>query len=88
MSSAGDLLVIRSAGAYGFVMASNYNARPQARRSAGGRRAVRGRDGARDVRRSRAAGAVDPCMEGSLMRVGVMADSHDRLPAIAELLRR
>ncbi len=26
---AGDLLVIRSAGAYGFVMASNYNARPR-----------------------------------------------------------
>jgi diaminopimelate decarboxylase len=26
---AGDLLVIRSAGAYGYVMASNYNARPR-----------------------------------------------------------
>lgn len=26
----GDLLVVRSAGAYGFVMASNYNARPRA----------------------------------------------------------
>ena len=27
---AGDLLVVRSAGAYGFVMSSNYNARPRA----------------------------------------------------------
>ena len=27
---AGDLLVMRSAGAYGFVMASNYNSRPRA----------------------------------------------------------
>ena len=26
----GDLLAVRSAGAYGFVMASNYNARPRA----------------------------------------------------------
>ena len=26
----GDLLAIRSAGAYGFVMASNYNSRPRA----------------------------------------------------------
>jgi len=26
----GDLLAIRSAGAYGFVMSSNYNARPRA----------------------------------------------------------
>jgi diaminopimelate decarboxylase len=28
--SAGDLLVVRSAGAYGFAMSSNYNARPRA----------------------------------------------------------
>lgn len=28
--AAGDLLVVRSAGAYGFTMASNYNARPRA----------------------------------------------------------
>ena len=28
--SAGDLLVVRSAGAYGFVMSSNYNSRPRA----------------------------------------------------------
>jgi diaminopimelate decarboxylase len=27
---AGDLLVVRSAGAYGFSMSSNYNARPRA----------------------------------------------------------
>jgi diaminopimelate decarboxylase len=27
---AGDLLAVRSAGAYGFVMSSNYNARPRA----------------------------------------------------------
>ena len=27
--SAGDLLVVRSAGAYGFSMASNYNSRPR-----------------------------------------------------------
>ena len=27
---AGDLIAVRSAGAYGFVMASNYNARPRA----------------------------------------------------------
>jgi diaminopimelate decarboxylase len=26
----GDLLVVRSAGAYGFAMSSNYNARPRA----------------------------------------------------------
>jgi len=26
----GDLLAVRSAGAYGFVMSSNYNARPRA----------------------------------------------------------
>ncbi|MDX1269748.1 MAG: diaminopimelate decarboxylase, partial [Oceanisphaera sp.] len=26
----GDLLAVRSAGAYGFVMASNYNSRPRA----------------------------------------------------------
>ena len=37
--------------------------------------------------RTRTARAVDPCVEGGLMRVGVMADSHDRLPAVAELLR-
>ena len=28
--SAGDLLVVRSAGAYGFTMSSNYNSRPRA----------------------------------------------------------
>lgn len=28
--AAGDLLVVRSAGAYGFVMSSNYNTRPRA----------------------------------------------------------
>ena len=28
--SAGDLLAVRSAGAYGFVMSSNYNTRPRA----------------------------------------------------------
>ncbi len=28
--NAGDLLAIRSAGAYGFVMSSNYNTRPRA----------------------------------------------------------
>ena len=27
--AAGDLLAVRSAGAYGFVMASNYNSRPR-----------------------------------------------------------
>jgi diaminopimelate decarboxylase len=27
---AGDLLAVRSAGAYGFAMSSNYNARPRA----------------------------------------------------------
>jgi diaminopimelate decarboxylase len=27
--AAGDLLAVRSAGAYGFVMSSNYNARPR-----------------------------------------------------------
>ncbi len=29
MSGPGDLLVVRSTGAYGYVMASNYNARPR-----------------------------------------------------------
>jgi len=28
--AAGDLLVVRSSGAYGFAMASNYNTRPRA----------------------------------------------------------
>jgi diaminopimelate decarboxylase len=28
--AAGDLLAVRSAGAYGFVMSSNYNTRPRA----------------------------------------------------------
>ena len=28
--TAGDILAVRSAGAYGFVMASNYNSRPRA----------------------------------------------------------
>ncbi len=32
----GDLLAVRSAGAYGFVMASNYNSRPRPPRSDGG----------------------------------------------------
>jgi len=30
LPEAGDLLVVRSAGAYGFAMSSNYNARPRA----------------------------------------------------------
>ncbi len=30
--AAGDLLAVRSAGAYGFVMASNYNTRPRPQR--------------------------------------------------------
>ena len=34
----GDLLAIMSAGAYGFVMASNYNSRPAPGRSARSRR--------------------------------------------------
>ena len=43
---------------------------------------------ARDVRRSRAArDATRPRLEDRLMRVGLIADTHDRLPAIAELVR-
>ncbi len=41
-----------SAGAYGFVMASNYNTRPRAARGAGRRRRVPRRPRARDARRS------------------------------------
>ena len=33
----GDFLAVRTAGAYGFVLSSNYNSRPRAPRSAGGR---------------------------------------------------
>ena len=39
-SSRGELLAVLGAGAYGFVMSSNYNTRPRPRRGAGGRGAL------------------------------------------------
>ncbi|TKC90782.1 diaminopimelate decarboxylase [Trinickia terrae] len=49
---AGDLLVIRSAGAYGFVMSSNYNTRPRAAEvmvDGGSAHVVRAREKVRDL---------------------------------------
>ena len=44
--AAGELMIIRTAGAYAATMASTYNSRPLARRGAGQRRRMGGGPGA------------------------------------------
>ena len=62
---------------------------PSRRRGAGGRRPVRGRSPHASVTRIcvRLEIAEPDWKESCLMRVGLIADTHDRLPAIAELVR-
>ena len=74
-------------GAYGFVMASNYNSRPRAAEVlVDGDRFARGHR-ARELRGPRAARSARARVEDGLMLVGLLADTHDRVPAIAELVR-
>ena len=74
-------------GAYGYVMASNYNSRPR-----GAEVLVDGDRYAVATARETYEDLVhleqdDPEWRDGLMRVGLMADSHDRIPAVAEFVR-
>ena len=80
----GDLLAIRTTGAYGFSMASNYNSRPRAAEVLvdGDRFAVvTERERYEDlVRQERA--ALD---WRTGVRIGLLSDTHDRMPAVARM---
>jgi hypothetical protein len=84
---AGDLMAVRTAGAYGYSMASNYNARPRAVEVLvdGDKYAVTYRT--RRVPGPHQAGISPTRLEDHLMRLGLLADTHDRLPAIDALVR-
>ena len=83
---AGDLLAVRTAGAYGYSMASNYNARPRAPEVLVDGDSTRSRPSARSPGPD-AARAHWARMENGLMVIGLISDTHDRLPAIDGLVR-
>ena len=87
----GDLLVVCDVGAYGYAMASNYNSRPRPAEVLvdGDRFAViTAREAYDDLVRLEIAAPEWTTRRDALMRVGLIADTHDRMPAIAELVKR
>ena len=86
-SQPGELLAVHTAGAYGYAWRRT-TTRGRGRRGARRRRSVRRHDRARGVRGPRAPRAPRARVEDRLMLRRLLADTHDRLPAIAELLER